>query len=95
MTQEDIISEIEAFAAARGIAPSTVTSKAVSNSRLYERLKRGGGCTLRTAEKIRAFMIASSPVSETGEGAPTAPDSRPAAASGHAAAGDPTGERAA
>jgi len=67
MTQDDIIAEIEAFATARGIAPSTVTSRAVSNSRLYDRMKRGGGCTLRTAEKIRAFMREAEPSPAEGE----------------------------
>lgn len=56
MTHADIISEIEAFAAARGIAPATVTSKAVGNSRLYHRMKEGGGCTIKIAEKLREYM---------------------------------------
>lgn len=56
MTIDALIQSIEEFAACRGIAPATVTSRAVHNSRLYARMKAGGGCTLRTAEKLRAWM---------------------------------------
>jgi len=56
MTQNDLIQEIEAFAARRGVAPATVTSRAVGNSRLYSRMKSGGGCTLAIAERLRAWM---------------------------------------
>lgn len=52
----DIRTEIETFAAQAGIAPATVTSRAVQNSRLYQRMKEGGSCTMYTAERIRAFM---------------------------------------
>lgn len=56
MTREQLISEIEDFAEQREIAPATVTSRAVGNSRLYARLKSGKGCTLAVAERLRAFM---------------------------------------
>jgi hypothetical protein len=56
MTQSDLITEIEEFASAHGIAPATVTSRAVNNSRLYRRLKDGSGCTMRIAERLRAYM---------------------------------------
>lgn len=58
MTIDALIQSIEAFAARRGWQPATVTSRAVQNSRLYARMKAGGGCTLRTAEKLRAWMEA-------------------------------------
>lgn len=58
MTRDKLISRIEAYAAERGIAPATVTSRAVGNSRLYHRLKRGGGCTLDVADRLAAFMDA-------------------------------------
>ena len=58
MTRDKLISRIEAYAAERGIAPATVTSRAVDNSRLYHRLKGGGGCTLDVAERLVAFMDA-------------------------------------
>ena len=54
----DILTEIETFAAQAGIAPATVTSRAVQNSRLYQRMKDGGSGTMHTAERIRAFMAA-------------------------------------
>jgi hypothetical protein len=56
MTNEQLISEIEAFASANGIAPATVTSRAVGNSRLYSRLKGGKSCTLGVAERLRKYM---------------------------------------
>ncbi|EGJ20417.1 hypothetical protein RSWS8N_00025 [Cereibacter sphaeroides WS8N] len=56
MSNADLLSEIENYAAARGIAPATVTSRAVGNSRLYGRLKAGGSCTIRIADELRRFM---------------------------------------
>lgn len=58
MTTEQLISEIEAFASKKGIAPATVTSRAVGNSRLYHRLKGGKSCTLDVAERLRRYMTA-------------------------------------
>jgi hypothetical protein len=58
MTTADLIARIEAFAAKHGIAPATVTSRAVSNSRLYARMKAGGACTLTSAERLVAYMAA-------------------------------------
>ena len=52
----DIRTEIETFAAQAGIAPATVTSRAVQNSRLYQRMKDGGSCTMHTAARIREYM---------------------------------------
>lgn len=56
MTREHLIAEIEAFARAQKIAPATVTSRGVGNSRLYARLKAGKSCTLGVAERLRVFM---------------------------------------
>lgn len=56
MTNQELIAEIEDFAANVGWAPSTVTSRAVGNSRLYLRLKSGKSCTLKVAERIRDFI---------------------------------------
>jgi len=58
MTIQKLISEIEAHARKSGIAPATVTSRAVGNSRLYARLKDGKSCTIDVAERLRAFMKA-------------------------------------
>lgn len=58
MTTADLIARIEAFAVNHGIAPATVTSRAVANSRLYARMKAGGACTLTSAERLVAYMAA-------------------------------------
>ncbi len=58
MTQADLISRIECFARNRGVAPATVTSRAVGNSRLYKRLKNGGSCTFSTADRILTYISA-------------------------------------
>lgn len=56
MTAQDLISEIEECAERLGVAPSTVTSRGVQNSRLYRSLKAGGDCTHRTAARLRDYM---------------------------------------
>lgn len=52
MTHSELISEIERYATLQGIAPATVTSRAVGNSRLYARLKAGKGCTIKVATRL-------------------------------------------
>lgn len=66
MTKEHLISDIEGFALLMNIAPATVTSRAVGNSRLYHRLKDGKSCTLDVAERIQKFISENSP-SDTGQ----------------------------
>jgi hypothetical protein len=56
MTRREIITEIEMFAKSRGLAPATVTSRAVSNSRLYDRLLNGGDCTTEVAARLRSYI---------------------------------------
>lgn len=56
MTRSDLIQEIEEFAERHKLAPATVTSRAVGNSRLYRRMKAGGGCNIMIAERLRNFM---------------------------------------
>ena len=51
-----LIQAIEAHAAKRGIAPATVTSRAVNNSRLYHRMIEGGDCTTEVAGRIAAWI---------------------------------------
>lgn len=58
MDRNALIEAIEAHAAKRGIAPATVTSRAVNNSRLYHRLIDGGDCTTEVAGRIAAFIAA-------------------------------------
>lgn len=64
----ELLAEICAFAVRRGIAPATVTSRAVGNSRLYHRLASGKSCTLVIAAKVRAWMA-----DETARSAPHYP----------------------
>lgn len=67
MTENELISEIEKFAERHGIAPATVTVRAVANSRLYHRLKAGGSCSMRTADRLRQWMADNSaPVKNEG-----------------------------
>jgi hypothetical protein len=58
--------EVEAYAFACGLAPATVTSRAVSNSRLYSRLKDGGDASTETIERVRDFMAQNPPESRDG-----------------------------
>ncbi len=62
---EQLISEIEAFAARRGIAPQTVVRYAVGQKPDdWRRWKSGkSSCSLRTAEKIREYIATHSEVS--------------------------------
>ena len=66
MTNDELIAKIEAYAGSREIAAATVTSRAVGNSRLYARLKAGGGCTLTVAQRILDFIARSSDLPPTG-----------------------------
>lgn len=59
-----ITSEIEEHAEKLGIAPATLTSRAVQNSRLYHHLLGGGDCTTRTVEKIRQWIADNPPVAK-------------------------------
>jgi hypothetical protein len=58
MIEQDILTELEAYASARKLSPATVTSRAVQNSRLYAHLKAGGDCTTRIVARLRAYMAA-------------------------------------
>ncbi|SMO63925.1 hypothetical protein [Paracoccus laeviglucosivorans] len=61
MTKQDLIEAIEQFSRRSGIAPATVTGRAVANSRLYQRMKAGGSCTMDVAARVMAFIAANSP----------------------------------
>lgn len=56
MDRTALIQAIEAHAAKRSLAPATITSRAVQNSRLYQRLKDGGDCTTEIARKIMEYI---------------------------------------
>jgi len=67
MMTAQLILEIETFASSKGVAPATVTSRAVGNSRLYHRLKNGKSCTLDVADRLRKYMAdnpAPAPIAE-------------------------------
>lgn len=65
MERTQLINAIEAHAQRRGLAPATVTSRAVGNSRLHRRLVDGGDCTTGIAAKIIAFIEADHPAEQT------------------------------
>ncbi len=56
MTHADLIEDIERAALVIGLAPATITSRAVNNSRLYARLKGGKSCTITVAAKVRDWI---------------------------------------
>lgn len=56
-----VISRIDEFCRRRGVAPATVTGRAVGNSRLYARLKAGGDCTTAVAARVLAWLEAQEP----------------------------------
>ena len=54
--QSDLLEEIEAFVVAGGMAETTFGRSAVNDGNFVARLKRGGGITARTAERVRAYL---------------------------------------
>lgn len=52
MTEHEIISLIETHAIAAGLSEATICERAVGNSRLYSRLKSGGGCSTKTITRL-------------------------------------------
>lgn len=71
MSTDELIREIESYAAERDLSPATVVSRAVSNGRLFGRLKAGYGCTLKTAERIRDYIRSNSTASVPSTSSPT------------------------
>lgn len=64
MTRDKLIQVIQDHSSRTGLAPATITGRAVGNSRLYQRLIFGGDCTTAIAERVVSFINA-----ETQEGA--------------------------
>lgn len=56
-----ILSEIEAFAAKTGMKPSTICQNALGNARFYERLRHRVDRYAVEADRLREFMMNSSP----------------------------------
>lgn len=62
LAMEQFLSEIEAYAAARGIQPTTVVQRAVGASgATWRKWKSGASCSLVTADRLRAYMAANPP----------------------------------
>ena len=62
-----LLREIKDAAKDMGIAPTTLCQRAVQNSALAGRLKKGASVTLKTSERIRAYIAKHRPVSEAAE----------------------------
>ena len=56
METSELITAIEAYAKRSNLSPATITGRAVGNSRLYQRLKDGGDCTLQVARRVRDYI---------------------------------------
>ena len=55
---QQLVAEIEAYAAATGMAVRTFCKKAAGNSELVERMRGGGSVTLKIAERVRNYIRA-------------------------------------
>jgi hypothetical protein len=51
-----LLAEIDAFLPTSGIAQTTFGRMAVGDSKFVARIRAGGGLTLKTAEKVQAFI---------------------------------------
>lgn len=56
MDKQQIIRAIQECAERTGLSPSTITGRAVGNSRLYQRLVDGGDVTTEIAAKLMAHI---------------------------------------
>ena len=52
MAERDLIKIIEHESKVRNMAPATLCRHAVQNQRLYQKLKSGGSCSIRTANRL-------------------------------------------
>jgi signal recognition particle subunit SEC65 len=64
---EAILQEIKDAANELGITPITLCQYAVKNGHLAKRLENGGGVTIETAEKLRAYIREHRPQAEQSE----------------------------
>lgn len=55
-TVKSLIAEIEAFCRDAGIAEPTFGTRAAKDGKFVNRLRGGGGVTLRTVEKVQAYI---------------------------------------
>lgn len=56
MNEQQFIKLIEDYADKHGLAPSTVTQRAVANSKLYHNLIAGKSCTFKVAARVEEYM---------------------------------------
>ncbi len=68
---EDLVAEIDRYAAATGLPPKLIVGRAVDNRRLYRSMKTGGGCNIITAKRLLRFIEDNPP-----EGGVKAPGNR-------------------
>jgi len=57
-TRTALLTRIEGFLERTGMAPSALGERADVGSEIVKKLRRGGDCTTRTADKLNAFMDA-------------------------------------
>lgn len=53
---DNLLSEIDAFLAETGMAPTTLGNKAVRNWRIVDHIREGGDTGHVTAQRLREFM---------------------------------------
>lgn len=59
---EQLMNEIRAYASAMGVFPTTVIQNAgAGGGGVWPNWENGGGCSMRTADKIRAYMANNPP----------------------------------
>ncbi len=63
-----LLTEIEAFLAETGLTPTKFGLASVNDGHLVANLRRGNSVTLKTADRVRAFMRASAPAPRAGRG---------------------------
>ena len=56
-----LLTEIEAFLAKSGLTPTKFGLASVNDGHLVANLRRGNSVTLKTADRVRAFMRAGAP----------------------------------
>jgi phosphopantothenoylcysteine decarboxylase/phosphopantothenate--cysteine ligase len=57
-TTRDLLIDIEAFVAESGVSPTKFGLAAVNDGHLIKNLRGGASVTLKTADKVRAYMVA-------------------------------------
>jgi hypothetical protein len=59
--EQQLLAEIRSFIARTNMGPTYFGKAACNNSEIIARLERGGTVTLKTAERVRAFIAERSP----------------------------------